>query len=287
MKATLLLPLVGLAVTPLSASATVIYSQNFDSGAPGWSTNESTGTATTSWASSVGNPAGSMFLDDGVTNGVSKTSIGSGNVAFSNFNTSTAGQGTLIISFDLSVSSFLNNSTLGSTRFVLFNTTSSSSVLTVGFGSTTTNGTGTNVLFAAPAVPNPSLANAFGGGTGAWNFGSYDTVTGANNDTNGWIHFDITYVNQSTTALVTASYGVNSTSLTLTGLTPTTYGKPTGGGASGFSLILQTGGPTITGQANFDNFQVQVVPEPKAASLLLLSLGACIMLHRRNMRRCS
>jgi len=269
-----------LALTLLPARATVIYSQNFDTGAPGWSTGESTGGATAAWSSSVGNPPGSMFLNDGSITGNSKTSLGSSNAAFSNFNTSTAGQTTLNISFDLRVDSFLNNGTLGSARFVLFNQTAAADFLAVGFGSTNTTVAGTNVLFANPTVVNPSLATAFGGGTGAWNFGSYDTTTGANNDTNGWIHLSITYVNQSNQATVMASYGSNSASRVLT-VSPTTWGKPTGAGVSQFVMIMQTGQATVTSQAYFDNLQVQVIPEPSAGVLVAAAAGLMMVLRRR------
>lgn len=188
------------------------------------------------------------------------------------FNTASPGQSQFQLTYDVAVS----NLTVGSDnavavpRIILRNTVTGSQGLTVAF---TRNSAGNMVLYA---VKGDGVAVT---ATGAliYSFGTYDTVTSANNTTNGYITISISFISGGTSMDVSAIQGAN------------TLFSGTIGGYSALdmantntNLIMSTGATGIS-NLHIDNLLMQTIPEPGSVVLSASAIG--LLAFRRSRRK--
>ena len=239
-----------------------MYQNDFSSSFSGFTT-------TSAVLDSTG-PGGSQaahITDSSTSAGGLSSILAFNNAAVASFNTS-PGQ-TLVISADFAVTSLfadpVNSNSIP--RLRLQSPSAASSDLFVGFGQNSANKL---VLFAARGDnPQPGTNPVL------FNFGDYDTATGSNNDTNGFWNITITYVDQATTAKVTATQGATSVSVDLNGFAPVSFSHSS---TQTFGMIT---GQSSTTSIYLDNVNIQVVPEPSVVALGMVSSVGLLALRRR------
>ena len=210
-------------------------------------------------------PGGSFALhvSDSTTGSGPSGSLTLNNSNIAAFDTTQPGQSTLRIDADYSITSLFNNTTNSNSipRIRLQSPAGVGSDLFVGFGQ---NANSEVVLFAARGN-NPGPGSS--GATTLFNYGAYDTTTAANNDTNGYVHLALSYVDQSTTFTVEATQGGITNTAVLTGFTPTSFDSTL---TKTFASLT---GTTSTSETYLDNVTIQAVPEPTAVATMLGGFG--------------
>ncbi len=289
--------LLALALASLAgtASAAVVWSDSFTGAADGsapfrdynndsvndWEVINKTG-ATASASAAIGSPGpGLQLLDTGGEN----TTVTARMDHFGAFDTASLATDTLRISFDWQISSYLATAQASAFRFGLRD--GGTTRFSIGFGRSNVDGSAGSELYfftdkSTGATGNPTTSGAIGWNGTSWDagakFADY-SGTAANNTTGGFIHFEIVYVDQSTTATISLTSGAGTTSYLLTGVTASTFSNL---GGDSFYFSSPGGG---TGEAFVDNIVVEAyssVPEPASAALLIGSVGlGCAALRRR------
>lgn len=258
-----------LALLSATAGAVVVASSDLSTNLPGLTFDSPVTDITASYGTTGPGGSRAVELIDGNSAsgaaGVARYTPPSSNP----FSTASAGQSELQVRFDLAVTSLGATSTNSNQipRVVLRNTTDTTQGLTVGFGQ---DSLGNLVLFAAKGDSvTPATSNALT----RFNFGTYDTATAANNDTNGYVSISISLLHGGTTMRVSASQG-GSTLFDgdVTGFTSNSFSNTN-------TLLIMATGQTGTSNLFVDNLFIQTIPEP--ATALLGSLAALGLLRRR------
>jgi hypothetical protein len=276
------------------AQASVIWNDSFTGEANGAApTSDYTNNGTEDWvvangantsstiSGSVGNPSPSLHLADTTTSASTSSTVSM--AQFAAFDTTAPGQSTIIISFDFRVDAFSTSVVNSTPQFFLRD--NGGTRLTIGFGARSLpDGDASSDLFlfaGAGSNPTPGASNAIGyiadtGWETGFDFGNTSATASDNNTGGNFIHFELTYVNGATSATLLAENGANSTVLTLTGLTASSFSSA----SSNDSLNFSSGASAIS-DSYFDNIRVEVVPEPSAALLLAAGLMALGGTRRR------
>lgn len=286
-------------------AAEIVWSDDFTGQSNGAAPNRdftSNGTldwsGTTSFAvdTGVGEPAPSVTFTDGSASGANNATISM--AQFAAFNTATAGTRALRVRFDMRIDSYVSTASQEGFRLILRANGSSAagSQAVLGFGRGSLNdgdaSSADNALWVAS--PNgtsfftPTDATAVGliAGSGwqpGFDFGEYDSGTGASNDTEDLFYrFDFTYdavtgdlAGTSTRLAADATNGQSATFALA--MTP---GLSFSNADAGDVMIIAASNGTV-GSARFDNFLVAVVPEPGGASLALAAAGLAALRRRR------
>ena len=180
-------------------------------------------------SSSVGNPLPSLELNDSSPKDFPTAYLSASKFA-SAFDTSRPSTNTMIISFDWNIASFLNAqpSSAANPRFLISNDSEAESTwLTLGFGRRGGYSTGTSLFFYLTSDPNTriptagdSVAMAIGydATSATWEsgafFGKYASGTATENNTDGWVHFELTYVDQASTITGVMTHGDDTVTFT-------------------------------------------------------------------------
>ncbi|MDR1281121.1 MAG: hypothetical protein LBK99_09905 [Opitutaceae bacterium] len=249
---------------------------------------EIAGVSDTSFAtiSDIGNPGNSLHLQDTSTTG-NVTAIARLN-RMAAFDTSKPEQSVLKLDFDMRIDASSNGTDGPGVQ--LYSTTSNS-IITIGFGVfKDEDGTSYNTLFAGrggrPAITAENAVGRTGNGTWeeGFDFGVYDSATSNKNNTGGFLHFELTYIDQSQTATLIVTNGANSASITITGITPATWSSTLG---NSFSIRAYSSGISDLYVDNFNLSTIPVpIPEPRTAALLLgAGMPGILLVARRLLPR--
>ena len=253
----------------LPASAVVVVNTDFSADLPGM-TFDGVNSGNTAGYGTGGPGDGSraVHLIDTLS------AAGGANSAVTRFSTSTAfstanpGQSELQISFDMAVTSLssgLNSNAIP--RILIRNTADQTQGITFGFGVTAASNV---ILFAAKG---DSIAPANAGLS--HNFGTYDTTTFTNNDTNGFVRITLSLLHGGTTVNVSATQGATTLfSGDLTGFTSNSFSN------TNLNFLGATG-QSGTASLYIDNLVIQTVPEPGAAVLAGLAPLALMLRRKR------
>lgn len=280
-----------------TASAATVWSESFDGQTDGatpftdynndsvndWELINKTG-ATSAISAATGNAGpGLQLLDTGGEN----TNATARMDHFAAFNTANAATDSLRISFDWQVSAWAASAQASAFRFGLRD--GGTNRFSIGFSRSNVDGANGSELYfftdkSSGATGNPTTSGAIGWNGSSWDagaqFGDY-SATASENGTDGFIRFEIVYVNQSDTATISMTNGVNTTTYLLTGVTASTFSND--GGDSFYFSSPGSG----TGEAYFDNILVEAysstIPEPSTFALLAgtLALTGATALRRR------
>lgn len=188
------------------------------------------------------------------------------------FNTASAGQSELNLSFDFAVTKLSATTANANSipRLILRNGTSAAQGLTIAFGRSTA---GELVLYAAKGdAVTPATAGAL-----THVFDSYNETDSTLNGTGGYVHFAISLVHGGTSIQVTATQGADTL---FTGLITGYSGHSWANTNTG--LVMATGSAG-TGEMYIDNLVFQTVPEP--GSLILSASAFGLFAFRRTRRK--
>jgi hypothetical protein len=277
-----------LALAALPLHALVVWQDDFSGSAIWWIPAVTNSTATR--VDSAGNPSPSLRINDAsTTEGIYAIAELQKMTAF---DTSQPDQSVLKLAFDMRIDAW-SGSGANTPRVSLYSPTAAS-IITIAFGRVRGDGadqTLYNTLYAnVGGSTNPFTTTAVGYNpeTGTWNegfaFGTHDETVSTNNTTGGFLHFELTYINQSTTALLTVTNGEHSASLTIKGIAPATWNST---GGSSPSVRINAPG---AGTADFyvDNFLLTVsalppsIPEPATFAALAAAVALLAAAGRKS-----
>lgn len=278
-----------------SSSAAVVWSESFDSASHGsapytdynsaggndWDVINKPGATATISAGTGASGAGLHLSDTSGENTTATVRMDH----FTAFNTAAGAADTLRISFDWQVSEW-SGSAASAFRFGLRD--GGTTRFSIGFSRSNVDGAGGSELYfftdtASGANGSPSASRAIGWSGSTWdagfNFGDYSS-TASDNNTGGFIRFEIVYADQSDFATISLTNGTDSTSFVLTGLTPSSFSNN-----GGDSFYFSSPGSGL-GEAYFDNITAEAyssIPEPSTVALLAggLALTGTVVLRRR------
>jgi hypothetical protein len=214
------------------------------------------------------------------------------------FDTRTSAQSVIKLEFDMRVDSFASaNSGNPGVQVSLYDGANNASCFIFGFSTIADGGKTYNALYAATTrSPDVNTSSAIGRiGVGTWaegfNFGEYDPETATNNNTGGFLHFEVTYIDQSDSITLTVTNGTQSIATTITGFTPFTLlgGALLPGRAENTLSLRLTSSAAAISDVSYDNFVLSVdapaIPEPRDVALLgscgALGLALLARVHRQ------
>ena len=279
--------LIGFIACSSLSAATTIFSDNFDRNNLRPYDYAGKGDV---WAT-YGASAGSIGIINSSTLEVNQTGTDPGG-AFaaradlqksSDFDTSQAGQGTMVLTFDIDISSYQNN-TINTISTGFYNEASLTNLF-LNFGAVEIEGTTRNALFLSPSRDSFELPNSqiigYDSETNEWadgfDFGEYDDSIFTNNAT-GALNVELIYDTLN---------GVGSINVT-----------SAGGDAASKSINLDNSGPWSnatnkaslrfygpesggTGSYTVDNVNLTAIPEPGSMGIILGMSATLVLFFRR------
>ncbi|MBC2601747.1 hypothetical protein [Puniceicoccus vermicola] len=275
----------GIALAATSASAVDIYSNDFSGASPlaGWDISQPTGSSA-GISNSEGNPLPSLDVSD-----TSTSAFAEADYMVSGISAASSSGDTLRTSFDWNINSFacsLSN-TAANPRVVLRN--GDSDFVTLGFGRRGGYPQGVALFFyvtesAGTVIPTSSdtTAAAIGYNGSSWDagasFGQYDGTTPGNNNTDGWIHFELNYTSGDDTIYGTMVRNDNTISFSWS-VTSTTL-------ESMDELEFRVmSGSASEAEFGIDNIGISVIPEPSQSALGLVGGLVVLLCLGRRVRR--
>lgn len=272
------------------ASATIVWQDNFtgqldgalpymDYNADGvndWGITDAGPDRSATVSTAVGNPFPSLRLQDNSSSGINARVSMKGALPFNTATNSTAIQ----LSFDWRIDAWAASSNNSAFRVNLLNN-SGSTILSIGFGNSSSD------LFFFAGTSNTTSPSKFNNAIGfdgtnwveGFNFGPYNSANASSNNTREqFIHFTVTYFDQSTTASIVASYGDYSTNYTVNNITASSFSNE----GNGYISFASPG--SGIGEAYFDNIVLASIPEPTTTTAVLAAIalvGAFIYRSRR------
>lgn len=277
------------ALSVLPASATVIFSENFDTTTvgqipAGWTRSTSAGaTISVSAGGKTGNGLEIVDFDTAATSATATISAGLNNT-----------NNLLRLTFDFRVTAFASGGTNQNPRVVLRDSTTANSGFVLGFSTAAISdgdANADNFLFAAPHPASSSSVASVGGsavqiglnGATGWqpgfDFGTYNATDSFSNGTGEFINFQLVYDFNTGSVIGVATKGANSATFSMTLNAGLTF--------SSGSLLLASGGSTgspavaASSMAAMDNVVIEVIPEPSSATMIAAALSGVFFIRRR------
>lgn len=286
--AVLALASLNLAVT---ASASEVWSESFDGaidgtvpGSPYWQIDSASADSAAVISTSAGNASPSLHITDTSSSAqlIAKVKMN----ALPSFDTSLPATSGVKISFDWRIDSWIATTASSVPGFTLRD--GGGTRLRIGFGRASLGDGDANSdlgFFATPATNgtmNASTAIGFTGTTwnAGFNFGDYDSGSSSNGTGNDFIHVEVVYFDQATTAELTLTRGLNTTTFVVEGITASTFSNA---GNDVFEFSIPGNGMV---DMYVDNIAVSTIPEPATTALLMAGAGliGAVVLRRRRRR---
>ncbi len=274
-----------IALASTSAFAVDIYTNDFSGASPlaDWVLSQPAG-SDIEISNSEGNPLPSLRLSD-----TDNTAYASGRYTISDISSQAPGN-TLNYSFDWNITSFATAlaNTAANPRMVL--QVNDTDFLSLGFGRRGGYPQGTCLFFyvsdsSGAVIPTVTDTNAaaigYTSGSG-WAdgsfFGNYNSEDASANSTDGWIHFELSYVSGDDTVYGTMINGENTITFSWA-VDATTLES-----MDEFTILVESGSSS---QSDFyiDNMDVSVIPEPSQSALGLLGGLLIVFCVYRKVRR--